>query len=207
MADNDIRMIDESEQFSQPEPVFVNENDDDSDLLQDRRRMIETNQILGERFDPLYNSYDSNYPVPILFSDKRIDVKKPGPRIDVSSQQNDHIFNMNIPHFTVIQFPTPKIEILDQQDVSTPGVQSNDGLIKSSNEQRPKEKTSIPRKKKIPSKINSNENKLIRLRLKSSHPEVVPFIDESGKRSMHLTKSSQAIEVNKNFLHNSDDFL
>ena len=82
---------------------------------------------------------------------------------------------------------------MDQQDVSTPGDQSDDGLIKGQSEMESKE--SISRKKKV-----SKGDKLIRLRLKSS-PEVVPFIDESGKRSLHLTKSNQAIEVSGLFLY------
>ena len=91
----------------------------------------------------------------------------------------------------LIQFPTPKIEILDQDDVSTPGDQS-DGLIKEKVEPT---KEGIFRKKKVLSK----GDKLIRLRLKSN-PEVVSFADDSGKRSSHLTKTNQAIEVSVIFV-------
>ena len=75
------------DQIGQPEPVFADDgNVDLSDLFGDaRQRELETNQI-EEQFGPLnYDPPRDDQSLPILFSDKRIDVKKPGPRIDVSS--------------------------------------------------------------------------------------------------------------------------
>lgn len=105
MADKDIRRIDGLAEFAQPEPVFVNDNEDETDnLFQDRRRLndeIETNQIFGEQFDPL-NNYDPNDPIPILFSDKRIDVKKPGPRIVSKRCTKNVILDSYITHYIFI---------------------------------------------------------------------------------------------------------
>ena len=91
LADDDIRTlkdVSQLEQFSDPEPVFVNDNDDDSDLFTNGRREsdLEPNQLEEERFGTMNFDSSKDDPFPILFSDKRIDVKKPGPRIDVSTK-------------------------------------------------------------------------------------------------------------------------
>lgn len=99
LADDDIRTLDDIsqlQQFDQAEPVFVNDNDDDSDLFMDRRRQneLETNQLEDERYGPMNFDSSKDDPFPILFSDKRIDVKKPGPRIDVSSRKQNEKENV-----------------------------------------------------------------------------------------------------------------
>lgn len=98
MADNDIRTVDDyyppnqgPTDFDRPlSPVFVNEDDDeqenDDSLTNALNKELETNQIdeQQQQFGP-FKQFEDDNPLPILFSDKRIDVKKPGPRFDVSS--------------------------------------------------------------------------------------------------------------------------